>query len=362
MIAQIQPWINWKEIYQILKVVKSTFITEGKKTEEFEKLTRDLTKSKYAVSYANGTLALYAALKSLKIGNGDEVIVPNLTFIATANAVIMAGAKPVFCEIEKDTLGISSKNIRKLISNKTKAIMPVHLYGFSCNIDEIISIANEFKLKVIEDAAQGVGVHYNGKHVGTYGDIGVLSYYGNKVMTTAEGGMILTNNEEIFKSCYRLKNHGRDKKGVFIHDHIGFNFAFTDLQAAIGVAQIKKLNKIIQSKRKIFEMYYSELSSIKQLDFYKIRKQENPVYWFSSIYTKDKLELKKFLALNGVQTRDFFCPLHLQPCYKEIDLNIGDDFKMSEDIYNFSLSLPSSVILKKREIRKVIKLIKSFYN
>lgn len=362
MIIQIQPWISWTEIKEIFKVVKSTFITEGKATLLFEKKTKELTNSNYAMAYANGTVALYAALKSLNIGPGDEVIIPNLTFIATANAVIMAGAKPVFCEIDKDDLGISPSKIIPLINNNTKAIIPVHLYGFSCKMDNILKIGKEYNLKIIEDAAQGVGVHYKDKHVGTIGDIGVLSYYGNKTITTAEGGMILTQNEEIKRTCYRLKNHGRDRKGVFVHDHIGFNFAYTDLQAAIGLAQMKKLKKIIKKKKEIFNKYYDELNSIEELKFYKIFDQKNPVYWFSSVYTKDKEKLQNYLAKNGVQTRDFFYPLHLQPCYENQNLNINDDFKVSEDIYKYSLSLPSSVILKNSEVRRVIKLIKTFYN
>lgn len=362
MIIQIQPWINWLEIKEAFKVLRSTFITEGQATLKFEKKTIELTGSKYAMAYANGTVALYAALKALNIGHGDEVIIPNLTFIATANAIIMAGAKPVFCEVDKDDLGISPKKIISLINKNTKAIMPVHLYGYSCKMDEILKISKAHDLKIIEDAAQGVGVHYKDKHVGTFGEVGVLSYYGNKTITTAEGGMILTQKKEIFKICYRLKNHGRDRKGVFVHEHIGYNFAYTDLQASIGLAQMKKLKTIINKKRNIFDRYFKELSSIKQLKFYQIPNQKNPVYWFSSIYTKDKKKLQEFLNENGVQTRDFFYPLHLQPCYKSEDLNINDDYRISEDIYNFSLSLPSSVILKKREINKVIRLIKSFYS
>jgi perosamine synthetase len=362
MIIQIQPWISWTEIKEIFKVVKSTFITEGKATIRFEEETKKLTNSRYAMAYANGTLALYAALKSLNIGQGDEVIIPNLTFIATANAVIMAGAKPVFCEIEKEDLGISPSKIIQLINKNTKAIMPVHLYGFSCKMDDILKIGEKYNLKIIEDAAQGVGVLYKDRHVGTIGDVGVLSYYGNKTITTAEGGMILTQSEEINKTCYRLKNHGRDRKGIFIHEHIGFNFAYTDLQAAIGLAQMKKLKTIIKKKRKIFERYYEELSYIEQLEFYKIDDQKNPVYWFSSIYTKDKERLKDYLEKNGVQTRDFFYPLHLQPCYKNQNLNTNDNFTISEDIYKNSLSLPSSVILKNSEVSKIIRLIKSFYS
>lgn len=361
MIIQIQPWINYKENIELFKVIRSTFITEGNKTSEFEELTKKLTGSKHAVAYANGTVALYAALKTLNIGYGDEVIVPNLTFIATANAVIMAGAKPVFCDIDKDDLGISPEKIEKLISKKTKVIIPVHLYGNSCKIDKIIEIAKNHNLKVIEDAAQGVGVHYKGQHVGTFGDIGVLSYYGNKTITTAEGGMILTNIDDYKKSCYRLKNHGRDKKGVFKHDHIGFNFAFTDLQAAVGISQMKKLQKIIIKKRRIFEKYKSSFDKINQVEIFEIKNQKNPVYWFSSIYTKHKIDLQSHLKKNKIQTRDFFYPLNLQPCYKGLGLNTDDDFSNSIDIYNNSLSLPSSYILKNKEQNLTISSVKDFF-
>ena len=362
MIIQIQPWINYKENIELFKVIRSTFITEGNKTLEFEELTKKLTGSKHAVAYANGTVALYAALKTLNIGYGDEVIVPNLTFIATANAVIMAGAKPVFCDIDKDDLGISPDKIEKLISKKTKAIIPVHLYGYSCKIDKIIEIAKNHKIKVIEDAAQGVGVHFKDKHVGTFGEIGVLSYYGNKTITSAEGGMILTNIDDYKKSCYRLKNHGRDKKGEFKHDHIGFNFAFTDLQAAVGVSQMKKLKKIINKKRRIFERYKSSFDKINEIEIFEIKNQNNPVYWFSSIYTKHKIDLQSHLKKNKIQTRDFFYPLNLQPCFKGLGLNTDDDFSNSIEIYNNSLSLPSSYILKNKEQNLTISNVKDFFS
>ena len=226
-------------------------------------------------------------------------------------------------------------------------------------MDEILKISKEFKIKIIEDAAQGVGVHYKNKHVGTFGDIGVLSYYGNKTITTAEGGMILTQNEKIYKSCYRLKNHGRDKKGTFIHENIGYNFAFTDLQAAIGVAQMKKLKKIIKRKKEIFDMYFYELNTIKEIEFYKINDQSNQFTGFHQYISMKKKLLKNIYFLMGFK-QEIFYPLHLQPCYKNMDLNIKDNFDISEKIFRNSLSLPSSVILKDKEIRRVIKLVKAF--
>ena len=363
MIIQIQPWINELELEELTKVITSTFITENSMTKEFESMTIDLTGAKYAVSVANGTLGLYCALLALEIGPGDEVLVPDMTFIATANAIIMAGAKPVLCDIDQHSLGISIKSLSSKLSNKTKAIMPVHLYGNTADMDSILKFAKEHNLKVIEDAAQGVGVHYRSQHVGTFGDLGVLSYYGNKTITTGEGGVILTNDENLAKICYRLKNHGRDLKGSFKHDYIGFNFSFTDLQAAVGVAQMKKLPEILRRKKEIFDKYFFELSGIEELCFYKIKNQENPVYWFTSLSSSKRDKLSEFLLEEGVQTRRFFYPLHLQPCYEgSSKINKNGDFNNSKQAYETGISLPSSYVLKDDEQNFVIEKIKKFFN
>lgn len=363
MIIQIQPWINELELEELTKVINSTFITENSMTKEFESMTRDLTGAKYAISVANGTLGLYCALLALEIGPGDEVLVPDMTFIASANAVIMAGAKPVLCDIDQHSLGISIKSLSSKLSNKTKAIMPVHLYGNTAEMDFILKFAKEHNLKVIEDASQGVGVHYKGRHVGTFGDIGVLSYYGNKTITTAEGGMIITNDEDLAKICYRLKNHGRDQKGSFKHDYIGFNFSFTDLQAAVGVSQMKKLPEILRRKEEIFDKYFAELSDIEELCFYKINNQENPVYWFTSLSCSKRDNLAEFLLEEGIQTRRFFYPLHLQPCYEDSPkINKKGEFSISKEVYDMGISLPSSYILKDAEQDYVIEKIKKFFS
>jgi perosamine synthetase len=363
MIIQIQPWINELELEELTKVIQSTFITENSMTKEFELMTLNLTGAKYAISVANGTLGLYCALLALGVGPGDEVLVPDMTFIATANAVIMAGAKPVLCDIESNCLGININNLASKITKKTKAIIPVHLYGNTTQMDDLLNFAKLYNLRVIEDAAQGVGVHFKGKHVGTFGDIGVLSYYGNKTITTGEGGVILTNDENLAKICYRLKNHGRDQKGSFKHDYIGFNFSFTDLQAAVGVAQMKKLPEILRRKKEIFDKYYSQLSTISELCFYKINNQEKPVYWFTSLYCKKRDNLAEFLQKEGIQTRRFFYPLHLQPCYQNSDkINKSGNFETSKEVYETGISLPSSYILTNIEQDYVIQKIKEFFN
>ncbi len=364
MIIQIQPWIDDSEMHELMKVVQSTFVTEASLTKEFEQMTRDLTKAKHAIAVANGTLGLFCALKALGIGIGDEVIVPDLTFIASANAIIMAGAKPVFCDVEINTLCIDIEKAKSKVTANTKAIMPVHLYGQSADMVKVLNFAKENNLKVIEDAAQGVGVLFEGKHVGTFGDIGILSYYGNKTITTGEGGIILTNDDELAKICYRLKNHGRDTKGTFIHEHIGFNFSFTEMQAALGVSQMKKLNAIITRKLEIQNKYAENLANIDGFKMLYSDPRVTPVYWFTSFWVDDLEGLTTYLTENKIQTRRFFYPLHLQPCYQDPKLELQfnkDEFPVSTLAYQHGLSLPSSYLLKDEEQEFVINKIKDFY-
>ncbi|MED5475176.1 MAG: DegT/DnrJ/EryC1/StrS family aminotransferase [Candidatus Neomarinimicrobiota bacterium] len=379
-INQIEPFIDSSELDYLTKVIESTFVTEHTLTKEFENLFKDYTGSKHVIAYTNGTLALYAILKSLGIGPGDEVIVPDLTFIATANSVILAGATPVLCDIETENYGLDLQQAEKLISKNTRAIIPVHLYGLSCKIDEIRTFSEKHNLFLVEDAAQGVGVRYsckikcksdincnscddgNVKHVGTFGDAGILSFYGNKTMTCGEGGLILTDNDEIAKKCYRLKNHGRDVKGIFKHESIGFNFSFTEMQAAIGIAQFKKLNSIINKKEEIYNRYFEELSGLKDIKMNRIPENINPVHWFTNIFINDVDHLSKFLKEKGIGTRRFFYPLHLQPCYSDFsqDLN-SENFKNSLKSYNTALSLPSLYSLTNEDQKYIIKTIKSYY-
>ena len=359
-ITQIEPWIDELELIELKRVVDSTFVVEAELTKEFEQRTRDLTGAKHAIAMSNGTVGLYCCLKALNIGPGDTVIVPDLTFIASANAVIMAGAEPVFCEISGDTLCIDVDAAEQLVSSTTRAIMPVHLYGQSANMERVMELAECHGIAVLEDAAQGVGVRFNGRHVGTFGDAGILSYYGNKTITCGEGGIVLTDDDELAQACYRLKNHGRDKKGVFIHEHIGFNFSFTEMQAAIGVAQMKKLPKIIEKKRRIHERYLAELGDLERFRPVGVDPRCEPVFWFTSFLSDDAESLVSYLDERGVQTRRFFYPLHLQPCYRQLDFP-RSGFAVTEDAYARGVSLPSSYALTDAEQGRVIELIREYH-
>lgn len=362
-IVQIEPWVDESELRELQRVIDSTFLTEHDRTREFEGMTAKLTGSKHALAMCNGSMALFVCLKALGIGSGDEVIVPNLTFVATANAVIMAGAAPVLCEVREDTFCLDVERAEKLVSGKTRALMPVHLYGQSADMPEVMALARRHHLRVIEDAAEGVGVTFNGRHVGTFGDMGILSYYGNKTITCGEGGMVLTDDDELARAAYRLKNYGRDRKGTFVHESIGFNFSFTDLQAAIGIAQMKKMPAIVRRKREIHDRYVEELRALSGLRPAFVDPRCQPVFWFTSFLCDDAEALSDCLRLHGIQTRRFFCPLHLQPCYADgRHVRIPDqDFRVSERIYRRGISLPSSYSLSDRDQAFVIGKIQRFY-
>lgn len=359
MIPQIEPWIDEEELEELKKVIQSTWVTEYKKTEEFENKIKELTGAQYAIAVSNGTAALYVALKVLGIGEGDEVIVPDFTFIATPNSVKMAGGTPIMVDVDRKTFNIDPVKIEAVITEKTKAIMPVHIFAQSADMDAILRVADKYKLPVVEDAAQGVGVYFNGKHTGTFGKIGVLSFYGNKVITTGEGGVILTDEEKVFRRCWQLKNHGREVKGTFIHPSIGFNFCFTELQAAIGVAQMRKLPQILENKKYINDRYRELLIDAEEVKFAGLDDRGKPAYWFTNILVDDVEGLAAHLMKNEIQTRRFYYPTHMQQPYKD---NVTGKFPNSEWIYEHGLSLPSSATLKEEQIKEIADTIKEFYN
>ena len=361
-ITQIEPWIDESELTELKRVVESTFVVEHNLTKEFEQMICDLTGSKYAVAMTNGTVALFCCLKALGIGKGDEVIVPNMTFIASANAVLMCGATPVLCEVDPETFCMNVESVSRCITTKTKAIMPVHLYGQSADMTSLCAFAKARNIKVIEDAAQGVGVKYKNQHVGTFGDLGVLSFYGNKTITCGEGGVIVTDDKELRDCCYRLKNHGRDGKGTFKHEHIGYNFCFTEMQAAIGISQMKKLPAIIKKKKQIHDLYVKELGSLSK-HFVPVAevKECTPVWWFTSFLCDRKKELIDYMRSKNIQTREFFYPLHDQPCYKGLaDVKMPDNYHRSMDLFERGISLPSSFNLTKDNQKIVINTLKEW--
>jgi len=355
MIPQFEPWLGEEELVQVAECIKGNWITGGPKVKEFERRIAELCGVKHAIATCNGTLALYMGLKALGIGEGDEVIVPDFTFIASANSVVLAGAKPVFVDVDVRTFNIDPESTEKAITPRTKAIMPVHIYGQAADMDAICEIARRHNLYIIEDAAQGIGVTFKGKHTGSFGHIGCISFYADKTMTTGEGGMVLTNDDKLAKKCLILKHQGRTGRGIYYHEHIGYNFRLTDLQAAVGLAQLSKLSTIIEGKKRNEKLYRELLADVEGIEFPYIDPRGFNVPFRINILVDDPEALWKFLEEEDISSRRFFYPLHKQPCY-----NAKGDFPNAERAYERGLSLPSSVTLTEDQILYICDKIKLF--
>jgi perosamine synthetase len=272
----------------------------------------------------------------------------------------MAGAEPVFCDVDADSFCMNAETINKAITPTVKAIMPVGIYGNSPDMDEICSVAKSYKLKMIEDAAQDINVTWGDKHLGTFGDVGCMSFFSDKTITTSEGGMIFTDSDEMAEKAIMLMNQGRLKRGWYVHETIGYNFRLTDLGAAVGLAQLDKLPEIIEKKKAHEELYRDLLADVGQVEFPKIDKQCFNVPFRHNILVPDPKALSKYLAGLGIGNLRFFYPLHRQPCYKYLKY---DDIMFPNTIkaYDRGLSLPSSVKLLNTEIAYICMKIKEFY-
>ena len=356
------PMLCEKELEYVSDCIISNWISStGKYVTRFESLFADYCGTKYAVATSSGTTALHLALLALGVGEGDEVIVPSFTFIATANAVTYTGAKPIFVDSEKETWNIDPKLIEAAIRPQTKAIIPVHLYGHPADMDPILKIAKAHKLYVIEDAAEAHGAEYKGKKVGGLGDIGIFSFFGNKIITTGEGGMIVTNNPELEKQMRLLRDHGMSPTKRYWHSVLGYNYRLTNIQAAIGVAQIERIDSIIKAKLDIAERYRKQLKDIRGIICPPQTKWARNVYWLYSIVVQEEFgisrdDLMKELNSMGIDTRPLFPPVHTQPIY-----NTGQCLEVSEELALKGLSLPSSAGLQKQEIDRVCCAISDIY-
>ncbi len=363
-VPQIQPWIDDEDADAVRSAVSSTFVTENQQTRAFEREMEAYTGARHAIAYTNATCGLFAILRALGIGPGDEVLVPDMTFIATAGAVILAGATPVFCDVDPNSLMLTPETAAPRITARTRAIVPVHLYGMAADIAAFGALARQHNLKIVEDAAQAIGVRFEGRHAGTISSAGVISFYGNKTLTTGEGGVILTNDQSVAEEVYRLKNHGRLEKGVFVHDRIGFNFSFTEMQAALGRSQLRKLDRIIADKARVRDCYAKRLAGIHGVRLQQPPPRVSPVYWFTNVLVDDAAALSRALAEAKIQTRRFFYPLHCQPCFatSEESQSCGGTFLHSSAAFVQGLSLPSSYGLSDESIDRVCDAIEAWLN
>jgi len=355
-----EPDLSDEELKNVINAVKSGWISsKGEYISKFEREFAKYCGARYGISTSNGTTALHLALKAIGIKNGDEVIVPALTFVATANAVTYCNAKSVFVDSHPEYWCIDPEKIEEKITSKTKAIIPVHLYGHPCDMDPIMDVAEEYDLYVIEDAAEAHGAEYKGKKVGSIGVIGCFSFYGNKIITTGEGGMCITNDEELAEKMNVLKNHGMNPNKRYWYDVVGFNYRMTNLQGAIGLAQLKKIDEFIEKKRKNARLYNSFLKNVEGITLAPEMSWAKNVYWMYSILIEDgfgisRNKLMAELGREGIETRPFFYSVHQLPPYYR-----NENYPVAQKLSRKGINLPSAVTLREEEIKYICREIKN---
>jgi dTDP-4-amino-4,6-dideoxygalactose transaminase len=357
MISIAKPLIGEEEKKAVMKVLDSGMIASGPKTKEFEEEFAKYVGTKYALATTSGTTALHLGLLSLGIKENDEVIIPSFSFIASVNSILFCNATPKFCDVDEKTFNIDVEKIESLITKKTKAIMPVHLYGLSANMKEIQKIADDHDILVIGDAAQAHGTALNSKMVGSFGNLECFSFYPTKNMTTGEGGMITTNDNELFEIANSIRNHGREKtKWGYEHGRIGYNYRMTDISAAIGLEQLKKLPSFLKKRRENANFYDKNLENVETP--YVLDDAEHAYHQYT-IKCKNRDKLLEELKKNEIGFGIYYPkPLHKYPYLEKFGHN---DLKVSERLVNEVVSLPVHPALTKEELEKVVDVINKAY-
>ena len=353
-----EPSVGSNEIKNLKEVINSGWLSEKKFTRKFESFISKFCNRKYSLAFSNATSAMIVGMKALGIKHGDEVIVPSFSHSADANSISATGAKPIFAEVSIDSMCITLDQIKKKVSKKTKAILYVAVYGNADELDLIESYCKRKKIFLIVDAAAALGSKFKKKHISKYGIFSVHSFFSDKTITTGEGGMLLTDSNKLLKICNYYKHDGRKERGEETIRIAGYNFRFTELQAAVGLAQTKKLGLFISKKKEIYKKYKKNLKKVEQIKFFNYSKFCNPVPHRIIVLTKTKSSsLRKFLNKAGIGVRSLFVPMHRQPIY-----NIKKKFKNSEILYSTGVCLPSAPSLQDKEIIYVCNKIKKFFN
>lgn len=353
------PQMTDQESTLVKSVIDSNYINEGDITTHFEQEIAHLLGVKYAVATTSGTAALFLAAAGAGVGPGDEVIVPDVTFIATANAVMLTGAKPVLVDIDPLTLNMDPEAMTAAITSRTKAVIPVHVSGRSANLQVIQEIAQSYGLAVIEDAAEAFMSAVDGKYLGTIGQAGCLSFSPNKVITTGQGGMVLTNDDALHGRLRQLKDHGRPVRGTGgddIHYSIGYNFKLTNLQAAVGLGQLSALRERLERQKQIYRIYADNLRGLPGINLpgFHLETGETPL-WTDALVER-RNELDEYLQQRGAHCRRFWFPIHTQAPYRLSD----DDFPNSTNVMPHAIWLPSAFTLLDEDILTVCTWIKEF--
>lgn len=360
-----KPLLNGNEKKYLKMCIDSGWISsEGPFVKEFEDKFSKRVGRKYGIAVSSGTAALDTAVTAVKLKRNDEIILPAFTIISCAAAIVRTGATPVLVDCNPLTFNMDVKQVERKITKKTKAIMIVHIYGLPVDVDPILDLARKYNLIIIEDAAEMHGQKYKNKECGSFGDISVFSFYPNKVITTGEGGMVLTDNDELFEECKKIRNLYFDKERRYIHEEIGWNFRMSNIQAAVGLAQLEQIDKFISRKKRIGELYTELLKDFDslQLPVSKTDYSEN-IYWVYPVVLREGLgfdaaEAMRRLLNKNIGTRHFFWPLHLQPAFQKMGLFENERYPVSEKISKFGFYIPCGLAIMDDQIERVAKIIK----
>lgn len=339
------PDITDRERELVLQVLSTPTLSIGPFVERFEEMTASYLGRRHAIAVANGTCGLHLCVRAPGIGEGDEVITTPFSFIASANCVLYERARPVFVDIDPDTLNIDPERVEEKIGPRTRALLPVHAFGQPCAMPELLEIARKHSLVVIEDACEAMGAELDGKKAGAFGDFAVFSFYPNKQMTTGEGAVLVTDDDEADELVRSLRNQGRDKAGTWLeHIHLGYNYRLDEMSAALGVAQLERLEELLEKRDRVACAYSEKLRRIDGISLPFISPRTTRMSWFVYVVrlaaTVDRDAVMNRLASEGIATRPYFTPIHLQPFYRRMFGYREGDFPITEEVARRVLAIP----------------------
>ncbi len=355
-----QPDLSGNEKKYVDQCLDSTWISsKGEFLHKFEQRFAEVTGVRRAAAVSNGTVAIHLALLALGVGPGDEVIVPTLTYVASVNAIVYCGATPVFVDSLPGTWQMDPEDVKRKITPKTRAVMAVHLYGHPCDMDALLQIVNDHRLLLLEDCAEAMGSRYKGKHVGSFGQIAAYSFFGNKTVTTGEGGMVVSNDDTLFERAVHFKGQGLAKDREYWHDVVGYNYRMTNICAAIGLAQLERFEAIVEMKREVVRRYREALKGL-PVSVHEESPSVFHSYWMCSILVQnaeDRDPLRDFMLDRGIETRPVFYPVHTMPMYA---VHFGSH-PVAEDIARRGINLPSWPRLSQGQIQEIAAAVRDYY-
>lgn len=360
-----KPYIDNADRKAVINVLNSGMLSLGPKYLEFEKNIAKYVGTKFACAVSNGTCGLHLVVKACNLKEGDEVITSPFSFISSTNCLLYEKVKPVFVDVEKKTFNLDPTKIEKAITDKTKAILVVHIFGQCADMTPITKLAKKYKLQIIEDACESLGSTYKNKMSGTFGTAGVYAFYPNKQMTTGEGGIIVTNSKKIYELCSSLRNQGRNLKNDWlIHERLGFNYRMDEMSASLGITQLNKLEWMIKKKREVVEWYNKELKNIPNITLPIITENRTHTWFVYVIRITNGKRNKTMveLAKKGIQTKPYLPVIHLQPYIQKQFFFKKGDYKIAEKIASETLALPLYIGLTKKDIKQIVNSLKRVVN